>query len=230
MDKEEVGTRIEGSRTTKTRKCRRVRARVVGGRRWIWKTRRVTRANSKGGGHAPPSREVSSQLHTVEQTDVNHEHVAEEQTYPVNAVEADIPETFGTEIPTENLADDPNVFTRKTDPFNPRRVQAIVEAIEIGADLSPEQRQEVEDELKSFADVFALSVGEVLVAEGGIHKLNIPEGARFSKSPKPRNYSPPQREYLYNKLDEMAAADIIERVPPDMVKCVSPITLAKKAH
>ncbi|THV05882.1 hypothetical protein K435DRAFT_646437, partial [Dendrothele bispora CBS 962.96] len=183
-----------------------------------------------GGSHAPPLREVPTQTSTPKEPKVNKEPTTGKTTHEINAVEADTPDTFGTEIPTEGLSDNPNVFTQRTDPFNPHHIQALIETVTIGPDLSPEQRKEVEDELKAYADVFALSVGEVVVAEGGIHKLNIPEGTKFSKNPKPRNYSPPQREYLYDKLDEMVAADIIERIPPDKVKCVSPITLAKKAH
>ncbi len=45
-----------------------------------------------------------------------------------------------------------------------------------------------------------------------------------------RQLTPPQREYLNSKIDEMLGADIIEPCNPGNVKCVSPTTLAQKAH
>ena len=39
-----------------------------------------------------------------------------------------------------------------------------------------------------------------------------------------------QREYLSDAIDELLAADIIEPIRPEDVKCASPITLAQKTH
>lgn len=44
-----------------------------------------------------------------------------------------------------------------------------------------------------------------------------------------RPLTPPQKEYLNNKINEMIEAGIIEPCHPDQVKCVSPTTLAQKA-
>jgi hypothetical protein len=40
----------------------------------------------------------------------------------------------------------------------------------------------------------------------------------------------PQRKYLSKTIDKLLAADIIEPIRPEDVKCVSPLTLAQKPH
>ncbi|OBZ66953.1 hypothetical protein A0H81_13345 [Grifola frondosa] len=72
-------------------------------------------------------------------------------------------------------------FTRLTDPFNPQRISAILDAVTIGADLTNTQLSEVNNLLTEFADCFALSVSEVTPVEGAIHRLNIPDDATFSR-------------------------------------------------
>ena len=42
--------------------------------------------------------------------------------------------------------------------------------------------------------------------------------------------TPPQRKYLYDSIDTMLKADVIEQYSPDQVKCASPTTLAQKTH
>ena len=39
-----------------------------------------------------------------------------------------------------------------------------------------------------------------------------------------------QRAYLSDAIDELLAADIIEPIQPEDVKCASPITLVQKVH
>ncbi|KAJ3847558.1 hypothetical protein EV368DRAFT_87603 [Lentinula lateritia] len=43
-------------------------------------------------------------------------------------------------------------------------------------------------------------------------------------------FRPEQREYLHAKIDELLEAGVIERCNPEDVRCVSPLTLAQKAH
>jgi hypothetical protein len=42
--------------------------------------------------------------------------------------------------------------------------------------------------------------------------------------------TPPQRQFFNKKIDEMLEARVIEHIDPLQVKCVSPTTLAQKAH
>lgn len=53
---------------------------------------------------------------------------------------------------------------------------------------------------------------------------------KFSTKVCQKALTPPQKEYLHKKIDELLAAGIIERCSPSKVKCVSPIALAKKVH
>ena len=128
---------------------------------------------------------------------------------------------------------EPNLYTRNMGnegAFRKERVDAIMKLIKIGDDLTPDQRQRVQALLRSYADCFALSVSEVRPVEGAVHRLNIPENTTFSKKVHQRPLTPPQKEYLHSKIDEMLAAGIIESCHPEQVKCVSPTTLAQKAH
>ena len=137
------------------------------------------------------------------------------------------PGTEQTEIliPTDN-----SIFTRATEPFKPERVAEILRLVEIGADISHEERQAVKELIKEFADVYALSVNEVKHIPGATHRLEIPEDAKFSTKIRQRPMSPPQTAYFSKALDVMLEAGICAPIAAKDVKCVSPITLAVKAH
>lgn len=143
---------------------------------------------------------------------------------------ADDPQILGPDIPTEGLSSTGSFFTRKTDPFNPLRVAKVLAEVQIGLDLTPVQLEQVYAFIKDHADCFALSVGEVFPVPGAVHHLNVPPGTTFSKKVHQRPWTPPQCQYMHTKIDEMLAADIIEQCEPSAVKCVSPTTLAQKAH
>lgn len=136
----------------------------------------------------------------------------------------------GAEIPDMFGQGDRGIYTRRTDPFSARRVQAIQSLVKVGADLSADQQTRVRALLDEFADCFALSVGEVTPVANAVHRLSIPDGMTFSRKVHQRNLTPPQRAYLGKKIDEMLEAGVIAPCTPDEVKCVSPITLAQKAH
>ncbi|THG96968.1 hypothetical protein EW026_g4960 [Hermanssonia centrifuga] len=104
----------------------------------------------------------------------------------------------GTEIPELFDEGQRDAYTRHTDPWKPTRVAAILKAVTIGPDLSPSEREQVQQLVREYADCFALSISE--------------------------------RIYLNKKIDEMLEAGIIEQCKPDEVLCVSPTTLAQKAH
>ncbi|KAJ4494134.1 hypothetical protein C8R41DRAFT_715992, partial [Lentinula lateritia] len=120
-----------------------------------------------------------------------------------------------------------------TGAFRPERVKEILRKVKIGAELSADQRARVEQLLSSYADCFALSVGEVRPVKNAVHRLNVPENATLPKKVRQNQnlgVSPPQREYLHAKIDKLLEAGVIERCNPEDVKCVSPLTLAQKAH
>jgi uncharacterized protein YggU (UPF0235/DUF167 family) len=62
--------------------------------------------------------------------------------------------------------------------------------LKIGTDLTPTERQRLEEVLRSFTDCFALSMSEVTLVEGAEHKLNIPnrDKAKFRTNPHQRCY------------------------------------------
>lgn len=123
-----------------------------------------------------------------------------------------------------------SVYTRHTDPFAPARVDAILKLVTIGDDLTAAQREEVIELIRANADCFALSVSEVTAVPDATFKLNIPDGAVFSTKVHQKPLTPPQKAYFHKKLNEMLEAGVVEPCSPSDVRCVSPITLAKKAH
>lgn len=135
-----------------------------------------------------------------------------------------------SEINLEAFQGDNNLFTRLTQPFKPERVDEVLRLVTIGNDLSPDERQKVQDLVRSFADIFALSVSEVKVVDNTTHRLDIPTDTTFPMKVHQRPLTPPQRRYLYDSIDTMLEAGVIEACKPEDVKCISPTTLAQKAH
>lgn len=138
--------------------------------------------------------------------------------------------TQWSELPVDDDKVPKGIYTRVSNPHQPQRVEAILHAITIGQDLSEEERTEVRNLISEFADCFALSVSEVTAVKDAIHRLNVNPESTFSKTVHQRPLTPPQRQYLNSKIDELLAAGIIEPCSPDDVKCIAPIILAQKAH
>ena len=135
-----------------------------------------------------------------------------------------------SEISMEAFQGNSNLFTRMTAPHKPERVQEILRLVTIGDDLTMEERQKVRDLVSSFADIFALSVNEVKTVDNAVHHLNIPPDAKFSMKVHQKPLTPPQRRYLYDSIDTMLDAGVIEACRPEDVKCISATTLAQKTH
>jgi hypothetical protein len=112
--------------------------------------------------------------------------------------------------PTPNISDK-SILTRKTNPFLPARVDAVLAEIKIGDDLTESQRNRLVAVLREHADCFALSMSEVTVVAGAEHKLNIPDHntAKFRTNPRQRPLSTPQKIYLNSMLDKMLDAEVI---------------------
>jgi Reverse transcriptase (RNA-dependent DNA polymerase) len=135
-----------------------------------------------------------------------------------------------TEVDIGSLKNNINLFTRMTEPHKPERIQEIQRLVTIGDDLSPEQTEKARQLISDFADIFALSVSEVKTVENAIHHLDIPTEATFSLKVHQKPLTPPQRRYLYDSIDTMLEAGVIEACKPEDVKCISPTTLAQKTH
>ncbi|KLO03778.1 hypothetical protein SCHPADRAFT_841297, partial [Schizopora paradoxa] len=162
------------------------------------------------GGATPPSREVLTRKMHLPSTAYVDEPLAS--------------------IPLENLTGEARIFCRAVNPFRPARVEHVLRDITVGSDLTVEQHARVIALLREFADCFALSVSEVHAVPNAIFHLNVPPDASLPKKVHQRRLTPPQKVYLNSKIDEMLAANIIIPCHPNNVKCVSPTTLAQKAH
>ncbi|KAG1873267.1 hypothetical protein C8R48DRAFT_593809, partial [Suillus tomentosus] len=112
-------------------------------------------------------------------------------------------------LPSE---DSRGIYTRHTNAFNPVRVKEILKLVTIGEDLTEEQREKVRSFIAQYADTFALTVKEVFPVDFKSFKLTFPAGATFSTKTNQRPLTPPQREYLYARLNEMESAGIIRRI------------------
>ena len=93
--------------------------------------------------------------------------------------------TANTEIgdpqPEVEVGGNTSLFTRATDPLNPRCVAEILKHVSIGLDLSEEQQNKACNLIAEFADCFTLSVHKVLPIPGAEHHINIPVGITFPK-------------------------------------------------
>ena len=137
---------------------------------------------------------------------------------------------LSSKIPTLGLGKNLDIFTWLMDPFKGEHVAVILKSIKLSNDLTEEERIAAQELIKEYADCFALSISEVHQVPNAVHHLNVPPNAKFSTKVHQHPLTPPQRQYLNKKIDEMLDTRIIEQVEPSCVKCVSPTTLAQKAH
>ena len=121
-----------------------------------------------------------------------------------------------------------NTSARITDTFSEKRVQEILEAIVIGPDLSEDQREQVRALIREYADVFALSLSEVLYVDWYKHKLNVDPNQTFPTRINQRPITEGQNEWFNNILDDMEKSYVIQKVPGDFIKSLSSTNLAPK--
>ncbi|KAF8883355.1 hypothetical protein CPB84DRAFT_1686359, partial [Gymnopilus junonius] len=95
------------------------------------------------------------------------------------------------EINIEPSKDD-TLFTCQTQPFKPEHINEILQLITIGTDLGKKEHSTVCQLISDFADIFALSVHEVLPVKDAVHQLNISLDATFSKKVHQKPLTPPQ--------------------------------------
>ncbi|THH13172.1 hypothetical protein EW146_g7017 [Bondarzewia mesenterica] len=93
-----------------------------------------------------------------------HSSKQPEPTQPPNVAyvntETDSSDAGVEQLHLPQLSNDPSIFTRHTDPQAPARVAALLKAIRIGTDLTPDQRTRVENLIEQKAAAFALSISE----------------------------------------------------------------------
>jgi transposase InsO family protein len=121
-----------------------------------------------------------------------------------------------------------NTSARVTNAFEETRVQEILKAVEIGPDLTDEQQEQVRSLVQEYADVFALSLSEVLYVDWYKHKLNIDPNQTFPTKINQRPITEGQKEWFNNILDDMEKSFIIQKVPGDFIKNLSSTNLAPK--
>lgn len=121
-----------------------------------------------------------------------------------------------------------NTSPRVQDPFSKARVEEILEKIDIGPDLTEEQRERVRSLIREYADVFALSLSEVLYVDWYKHKLNIEPGTTFPTRINQRPITEAQKTWFHEILDDMEKSHIIQKVPGTFIKALSSTNLAPK--
>ena len=121
-----------------------------------------------------------------------------------------------------------NKTQRVTDPFNEARMAKILKAIEIGPDLTTEQRKKVEDLIKEYADIFALTLSEVFYVDWHKHTITIDPDAKLPKRMAQRPITEQQKAWFYNILDEMEESHVIQKVPGEFLKNLASTNLAPK--
>ena len=121
-----------------------------------------------------------------------------------------------------------NTSARVTNAFDEARVQEILKAVEIGPDLTEDQREQVRSLVREYADVFALSLSEVLYVDWYKHKINIDPEQIFPTRINQRPITEGQKEWFHNILDDMEKSYVIQKVPGDFIKNLSSTNLAPK--
>ena len=100
--------------------------------------------------------------------------------------------------------------------------------MEIGLDLTNEQIEQVHSLIREYANVFALSLSEVLYIDWYKHKLNIDPNLMFPTRINQRPITEGQKEWFNNILDNMEKSFVIQKVPGDFIKSLSSTNLAPK--
>jgi hypothetical protein len=75
--------------------------------------------------------------------------------------------------PANLLQDDNTIFTRISDPFNPKWVAHIVKSVQYGNTLTTDERQQAEALVTQYVDIFTGSLAEVIPVPGAMRHLNI---------------------------------------------------------
>ena len=94
--------------------------------------------------------------------------------------------------------------------------------------MTEDQREQVHSLIREYADVFALSLSEVLYVDWYKHKINIDPAQIFPMRINQRPITEGQKEWFHNILDDMEKSYMIQKVPGDFIKNLSSTNLAPK--
>jgi hypothetical protein len=130
----------------------------------------------------------------------------------------------------EPRVDNPSIYTRQTNPFNPARIKEILRQIKFGDDLSEDKRKELEQLVADNADIFALALKEVVPIPGAALNLNVPENAVFNLRMHQHPLTPEQSKFYNERANDMLTAGIIERAPPELIRCTATTVIAQRVH
>ncbi|KAG1830078.1 hypothetical protein DFJ58DRAFT_737075 [Suillus subalutaceus] len=153
---------------------------------------------------------IDTSVLTEQATDVNVLITQEASENEEEQLLGEIPEL-------EPAMNDPSIYTRQTDPFNPARVKEVLRQIKFGDNLSVEEREELERFITKNADCFALALKEVIPIPGVLLNLNVPENAIFNLRMHQCPLTPEQSKFYNERANDMLAAGIIEQAPPELI-------------
>ena len=136
----------------------------------------------------------------------------------------------GSEQPEITVDTDNSIFTQASTPFMPAHVAEVLHLVRVGDDISGEEHATIQQLVKEFANVFALSVHKVKHIPGAKLHLDVPEDAPLHTKIGQKPMTPPQAAYFSRALDIMIEAGVCAPIAAKDVKCVSPITLTEKTH
>ncbi|KAJ7749099.1 hypothetical protein B0H16DRAFT_1280906, partial [Mycena metata] len=91
-------------------------------------------------------------------------------------------------------------------------IQNILGKIQIGSDLTDDQKLKVTSLIREYADVFALSMSEVFYVDWWKHHLNIDPTVKLPTRMSQHPLTEKQKEWFYDILDEMEESHVIQRV------------------
>ncbi|KAG1747284.1 hypothetical protein EDD22DRAFT_851104 [Suillus occidentalis] len=187
------------------------------------------------GSETLPSREVKSAIRTASQQRFDVDDPAEHSAHVNVLMEQEIEEeTDGQllgEIPElQPAGSNVSIYTRQMDPFKPARVKEILCQVTMGTDLLKDEQEELKQFITDNADCFMLTLKEVMPIPGVELNLNVPENAAFNLQMHQRPLTPEQSKFYNERANEMLTAGIIERAPPELIRCTATTVIAQRAH
>jgi RNase H-like domain found in reverse transcriptase/Reverse transcriptase (RNA-dependent DNA polymerase)/Integrase zinc binding domain len=117
-----------------------------------------------------------------------------------------------------------NKTMRATNPFDTKRVDEILEQLQLGPDLTNDQKEEI----REYTDAFALSLSEVKVVDWHKHHLAIDPSAKLPTKVGQRPITEAPKDWFFSILDDMEEAHIIQKVPGEFIKALSSTNLQPK--
>ena len=111
---------------------------------------------------------------------------------------------------------------------DPERMQAILQKILIGTDITDDEWMMVIDLIKEYPDIFALNLSEVFPVDFMMHKLKLDPDIVLPRKVHQQPIMEPQRKFFSDIIDDMEKAGVIHAVPAEFIKCLNAMHLAPK--